>query len=201
MTVGEQRVPLRLVVPARAAGARGARALVIALHGAGMAENAFVDGYGVGLITRLAARYDAVLVSPATNDFARSPIAFDSLVARLARDHMVDPTRVVVIGHSAGAAAAITLGARRPDGIAAIVALAGAGSVPAGGRIPTTSLVGAELDLIIPDARVRASFEQLRSAGHPVQYQSLPNWGHTLMVGAALPEAFHWLFAPERAGR
>jgi predicted esterase len=198
LTVGSASVPMRIVAPARPSGASGLRPLIIALHGAGMDENAFIDGYGSGIITRLAAQYDAVLVSPATGAFARGAAAFDTLVALMVRDHAVDPARVVVLGHSAGAGAAIGLAAQRPEGIRAVAALAGAGSAPAGATLPPALIIGAEMDPVIPESRVRAQADQLSAAGHRVEYRALADWGHTLMVGEVLPGVIEWLLGVER---
>jgi predicted esterase len=198
MTVGGTTVPLRIVAPARPTGATGGRALIIALHGAGMDENAFIDGYGSGIITRLAAELDAVVASPATPAFARSAVAFDTLVARMVREQGVDPNRVVVVGHSAGAAATIGLAAQRGPAIRAVAALAGAGVAPAGATLPPALIIGAAMDPIIPESRVRAQAEQLQAAGHRVEYRALADWGHTLMVGEVLPDVLRWLLAAER---
>jgi acetyl esterase/lipase len=197
MTVNGAAVPMRVVVPARPAGARGGRGLIIALHGAGMDENVFADGYGAGILVRLAAEHDAVLVSPATPAFARSPAVFDTLVARMVRQHGVDPARVVVLGHSAGAAATIGLAAQRGPQLRAAAALAGAGAVTGDGRLPRTLILGAELDPVIPEARVRQQAEQLIAAGQPVTYRAVPDQGHTLVVGALLPEVLRWLLGPD----
>ncbi len=196
MTVGSAAVPMRIVVPPRPADTTRRRGLVIALHGAGMDENAFPDGYGAGRIVALAADANAVVVSPATARF--SAAAFDSVVRVMVRDHGVDPGRVVLIGHSAGAAQALSLAAQRATQIRAVAAIAGAGAVPASAALPPTLVLGAALDPVIPAPRVRALAQALQRPGRTVEYRELANWGHTLVVGSALPSVFTWLWSEDR---
>jgi hypothetical protein len=40
--------------------------------------------------------------------------------------------------------------------------------------------------------------EKLQAQGLPVEIRQLENYGHTLMVGKTLPDAFAWLFQQPR---
>ncbi len=198
MTVGGAAIPMRIVVPPRSDSAAGGRGLVIALHGAGMDENAFIDGYGAGRLVTLARASDAAVVSPSTTRFTAA--AFDSIVAMMVRDHDVDPARVVLVGHSAGAALALSVGAQRAQRVRAIAAIAGAATLPANAALPPTLIVGAALDPVIPPARVRAQAQALRGPTRSVEYREVADWGHTLVVGSSLPAVFAWLWSEARSG-
>lgn len=190
---GGTAMPVR-ILPAPSAQ-RGPRPLVIALHGAGGDENMFPEAYGAGAVARLAAARGAIVASPATVVFQREAGFLDSLVAVVRRSYDVDTTRIVLIGHSMGAAAAWQAAAARPTLIAGSVLLAGAGRAPAAGTsVPRSLWIGAELDPIIPPARIRPAAEAARAAGAPVEYRERAGEGHTLVAGPALVDAFAFLF-------
>lgn len=187
-------IPVRIYAP-RAAAGNAPMPVVIALHGAGGDENMFMDGYGAGRIKALADSMRFIVVSPATTAFSRDLGGFDSTLAVLERDYAIDRSRVYVVGHSMGAAAAMRIGAERRDAVRAVALLAGAGVAPAGGRMAPTLFIAAETDLIIPAARVRAGYEQALASGAPVEFMQAEGWGHTLVVGARIDDAVRWLFA------
>ncbi len=185
-------VPLRLYVPPQARTGR-AMPVVIALHGAGADENMFLEGYGAGRLRDLADSAGFVLLSPLTTAFVREPGTLDSALALIARSATIDRQRVYLIGHSMGGAATIRIATESRDQIRAAVVLAGTGALPPGGRIAPTLFIGAETDLVIPVTRVRVTYDQFLAAGAPVEYEQANGWGHTLIVGARLERAVHWL--------
>ncbi|MGD0784183.1 MAG: hypothetical protein ABSA30_15170 [Candidatus Aminicenantales bacterium] len=65
---GDGEIPVRVYAPSPAGPSKPA-ALVIAFHGAGGDENMFMDGYGAGLIKRLAEKRKFLLVTPLTDVF------------------------------------------------------------------------------------------------------------------------------------
>ena len=162
--------------------------VLIALHGAGGDENMFADAYGRGVAARLARENDLVFVSPATTPFMTSAVQFDSLMAVLGREYSIDGKRVYVMGHSMGAGAAARLAQERPQAISAVACLAGGAAVTVAGA-PPVLFIGAQLDPIIPAARVKAA-----AAATPTgSYEERANEGHTLMVRAGVLRAVPWM--------
>jgi predicted esterase len=192
-------VSYRVYVPARAP--TGLLPVVVALHGAGTTESAFLDAYGAGHLRLLADSAGFLIVAPFTNTFMRSPDNLARLLADVETRHPIDRRRIYLLGHSLGAMTAWRLAQERPEAIAGVVAMAGAGAVTVdpsrAGRLPRTLVFGASVDSVVPVTRLAMSVEAARAIGWAVEYRELPNRGHTLMVGAALPAAIQWLFEKE----
>lgn len=186
------RVPFRLYIPPQAR-ARATLPLVIALHGAGADENMFLEGYGDGRIRHLADSLGFIVASPMTTDFARDPATLDSMLALVARANPYNRNRVYMLGHSLGAGVTLRFASQRRDVLRAAVLMAGAGTVPADQTVVPSLFIAAERDLVIPAARVRASFEQLRSRNAPVEFALAEGWGHTLLIGPELGRAVEFL--------
>lgn len=182
-------VPMRVIAP-KAAQSR-AVGVLIALHGAGGDENMFADAYGRGVAARLALENNLLYVSPATTPFMTSAVQFDSLMAVLGRDYAIDAKRVYVMGHSMGAGAAARLAQERPQAISAVACLAGGSPVTAAGA-PPVLFIGAQLDPIIPAARVKAA----ATATPTGTYEERANEGHTLMVRGGVLRAVPWMLNP-----
>lgn len=156
-----------LAAPAAAAGLQGVG--VVFLHGKGVWSGAF-DG---GIPSALAAE-GAVTASPqmpwsvlrlygATYDEAMQEI--DESVAGL---RSKGATRIVVIGHSLGANAAIGYAARR-RGIAAVVALAP-------GHLPETEQMRARTASAIAEARTLAASGEKSRHLWPDEVQGFPTY-------------------------
>ncbi len=179
-------VPMRVIAPPRARS--GPVGVLIALHGAGGDENMFADAYGRGVAARLARENDLLFVSPATTPFMTSAVQFDSLMAVLGREYRLDAGRVFVMGHSMGAGAAARLAQERPQALRAVACLAGGAPVTVAGA-PPVLFIGAQLDPIIPAARVKAA-----ASGTPTgTYEERANEGHTLMVRGGVLRAVPWM--------
>lgn len=193
-------VPFRLHVP-RGKPSATPRPLVVALHGTGGDENMFLEGYGAGRIAELADRYNVIVVSPLTGALARSAESLDALVAEVSRTVTVDSSRISVIGHSLGAGVAWRLALQRPQLVSAVVCLAGGCGGDVAGvvtptRTPRALVLSAELDPLAAPVRVKTGVDAGRAAGRAITYDTLPGYGHTLMVGELLPRVFAWLFDP-----
>ena len=184
-------IPMRVIAPKGASNK--ALGVLIALHGAGGDENMFAMGYGQGIAARLATENGLLFVSPATTPFSSGAAQFDSLMAVLGREYRLDASRVYVIGHSMGAGAAARLAQERPKAIAAVACLAGGAPVTVEGA-PPVLFIGAQLDPVIPAARVKAA-----ATGTPTGlYEERPNEGHTLMVRGGALRAIPWLLQQTR---
>jgi predicted esterase len=185
-------VPMRIVTPP-SANVRKPVGVLLVLHGAGGDENMFVDAYGSGLVTKLAAEQRLILVSPKTDVFGATPEHFDALMALLRKEFRIDSSRVYLIGHSMGAGAAARLAQARPAQIAGVAMLAG-GSPITVPNAPPSLFVGAELDGIIPAARVEAAAKATPGA----TYELFRHEGHLLMVGNGVRRAVPWLVTHTR---
>lgn len=186
------RLPIRLYVPAGLSAASPAP-LVIALHGAGGDENMFMEAYGAGALRRLADERKLIVVSPQVNYFAMNAAHFDALVDDLCSRYPVDRSRIYLLGHSLGAAAAANLARSHADKVAAACCIAGTGS---GGDektpSPTLMIVG-ELDGVTPPKGIEEAVKASVKAGEPIELHVIPGQGHALLVPAVLPDAVDWL--------
>ena len=206
LRTGTDSLPWRLFVPAASARASSSRSssprprtLLVALHGAGTNEHVFAIAYGAGELLRVAESRDVVVAMPFTNAFTRDGAArFDALVRAVAEATPIDTSRIVVLGHSLGGIVGSQLAAARPTRIAALACLASPCPAAPGVTVPILD-IAAESDLVIPIARIRAAVDAARTAGAPpVELRTLPDQGHTLMVGPSLGPALDWLLAQLR---
>lgn len=185
-------VPMRVVVPS-SANLRRPVGVLLVLHGAGGDENMFVDAYGAGIAVKLAAEQRLILVSPKTDVFGATPEHFDALMTLLRNEFRIDSSRVYLIGHSMGAGAAARLAQQRPAQIAAVAMIAG-GSAITVANAPPSLFIGAELDGIIPAARVEAA----ATATPGAVYELFRHEGHLLVVGGGVRRAVPWLLSRTR---
>lgn len=179
------KVPCRMQ---RGSDSKGKQPLVIALHGAGGSENMFFDTYGAGKITALCAKRGWHLVSPRVS--GRFPA---QLLESLSKVWNIDSSRVFIVGHSMGAAAAssgVDSGAIQP---AAVALLGGGGTVTVPSRwkdLPLMIGVG-ELDFgKMMASRTRPAAER---AGSRLTYKEYAGVEHLSIVQCALDDVFTWL--------
>jgi predicted esterase len=172
----------------RGSDSKGKQPLVIALHGAGGSENMFFDTYGAGKITALCAKRGWHLVSPRVS--GRFPV---QLLESLSKVWNIDSSRVFIVGHSMGAAAAssgVDSGAIQP---AAVALLGGGGAVTSPARwkdLPLMIGVG-ELDFgKMMASRTRPAAER---AGSRLTYKEYAGVEHLSIVQCALDDVFTWL--------
>jgi pimeloyl-ACP methyl ester carboxylesterase len=177
---------------------------VLALHGAGGSENLWFDGYGDGSIRRLCEQRGWILAAPRLGLLGGG--APEALPAALAERYPIDLSRVFVVGHSMGAARALSLASGSPDLPAALVLLGGGRALrdPEPLRRLPIWIAAGERDFGRPGAE--ALFASLRR-GEPtapaepaespsdgqLQLWIAPEVEHLLIVPAALPPAFAWL--------
>ena len=187
-------VPFRLYVPK---APRTPMPVVVALHGAGADENMFFDGYGAGILTTLAEQRGFVVISPVSSTIGRDVAVFDSLLAVVDREVPIDTSRIHVLGHSMGAGVATQLAVQRASRLKAVAMMAGGGAVTSAATPPLLFL-GAEVDQVIPEPRVKQAFDRAVAAGAKAEYRRVDGYGHTLMVGRELPAVIDWLLATPR---
>jgi polyhydroxybutyrate depolymerase len=200
LKIGDKEIPLRVYLPEKLDPAKPLP-LVIAFHGAGVDENAFMDAYGAGRLKQLADEHQFLLVTPLTYAFSGATLgdSFDALLQALGYDYSIDPQRIYVMGHSMGGGVTTAVVAARGAKIAAAAALCGFRGLPADAKdIPPIFVVAAELDPLASPKAVGPAAEAAKAAGLPVEYKLITNYGHTLVVGEILPEAVSWMLAKTR---
>lgn len=181
---GKSAASVRILVPENAKTDK-ALPLVIAMHGAGGSENLFFEGYGAGYIVELCKQRGWLLVAPRSGGPATS-----DLVDSLAKRYPVDKSKVFVVGHSMGAAGAVSAVMQTPDRFAAVAALGGGGAVKAKAdikKLPFFVGVGSK-----DFARLTAKNlgDSLKKAGAPVEFREYPGVEHLVIVREALPDVF-----------
>ncbi len=174
---------MRLLAPEAAAKGRPLP-LVIALHGAGVSENLFFDGYGDGAIVKLCERRGWLLVA------LRDGLP-PGLIDEIDRLYPVDRKRVFLIGHSMGASQAAAAASRSPEAFAAVAAMSGCGPVrpsDALKAVPFFVAAGAEDLGLIGSRGLR---DDLQQAGvKKLVYRELPDFEHLLSVQTSLKDVF-----------
>jgi phospholipase/carboxylesterase len=179
--------PVRRALMRVTPGRGGARALLVALHGAGSGGApgglwAFRGAWSVpGLvIVAPAAAGSAWTLGPIDVGFV------DRALQRAFERCKVDPRRVGVGGFSSGAGLALWLGLSNGNLLRAVIALSGGGSLP-DGRLgkPRVFVAHGTADGVIPvelggDVVVR----KLRDEGYPVVYRRF-NGGHRVVPSIA----------------
>jgi predicted peptidase len=161
-------------------------------------ENMFFEGYGAGVVKRIAERQGLLVASPQLYSFGSDPSALGELIGLLSQRYSIDRDRVYVLGHSMGAVAAEKLARGHNDTVAAACCISG-GSFRASPDTPPILVVAPELDGVVPAARLQASAEEALAGGMPGELRKMPGYGHTLAVGSVLPEAVDWLLRHRRA--
>lgn len=186
-------VPMRLYAPPGALAAGEPLPLVVALHGAGVDENMFMDGYGAGLIRALADDRGFLVATPLTYPFMSSVHNLEVLIDDLAIDYPVDRARVYMLGHSLGAIATCGFASAPRSPLAGAACLAGFRPLVGVESTPPMLVIAATLDPIFSVERMRSAVAAARAAGLPVESTEVPDQGHTLVVPATLPDAVGFL--------
>lgn len=187
-----KKIPLAVYAPP-VVRAQQPLPLFITLHGMGADENMFFAAYGAGRIKKLADEHQFIVASPSTYSFGGKAEHVAALVDLLAAEYPIDRSRIYVIGHSLGAAAAATLATQAQDQLAAACCLAGGRSFGGRDGCTPTLVIAAELDGVVPAAGIEAGAEKAIEAGLPIELRTMQGYGHTFMVGDALATAVPWL--------
>jgi poly(3-hydroxybutyrate) depolymerase len=158
--------------------------LILMFHGSGSDGKPLVAEW-----QGLAEKEGIVLAGPDSSDSVHwaspqdGPLLLHDLVEEIAAKHPVDPRRVYLFGHSAGAVFTLQMACLESEYFAA--AAAHAGSVDrayhslfdfAARKIPIAIFIGTK-DAFFPLTSVRATAEALKSRGFPVTLTEIP--GHT----------------------
>lgn len=180
-------VTLRLLVPEGTTTVEP-RPLVLALHGAGGSENLFFDGYGDGAIVPLCAARGWYLAAPRCGSLGGPdlPALIDALAARWP----IDSQRVVLVGHSMGAALVVGAASRTPTRFRAVAALGGGGTLARGAELQQLPFFVATGSRDFLAAGARSLRDTLERRGVPTTFRDYPDVEHLTVVQFALPEVF-----------
>lgn len=190
---GKARDEVRVQVPPAAKKGQPLP-VVVALHGAGGSDNMFFDGYGDGLVAKLAAQRGWIVVAPRSGLLSGADPA--RVVDALAKLYPVDTKKVMLVGHSMGASQAVAAAGRAPGRFAAVAALGGGGRVTsARGLVEVPFFVGVgDKDFALAGAK--ALDAALRKAGvKKVTYKVYDDVEHLLIVQLALREVYKFFDA------
>jgi len=192
-----------LFVPEAAAAAP--RPLVVLLHGSGRNGETLARPW-----SDLARKEGIVLAAPDSADSVHwnsptdGPRLLKDVVDAVKAKTSIDPRRVYLFGHSAGAIFALLMGSYESEYFAAVAVHAGAlhpddyGALDwAARKIPIAIWIG-DKDAFFPLDAVRATRDQLKSRGFPIEYVEIP--GHTHDYYRSAPELNRdaWKFLSQR---
>jgi poly(3-hydroxybutyrate) depolymerase len=175
--------------------------LLIALHGSGRDGESIVNPW-----IRLAKTERILVAGPESLDSSMWAAPEDGpdfllhLIDHLEETYPVDPQRVYLFGHSAGAHFAIQIGLFKSDRFAAVAAHAGANQPgnewlyeQARRKIPIYLVSGAN-DTVVPIISVRRTYQELKDAGFPVELHEMPRHDHNYYVMAKRINEGIWEF-------
>jgi len=165
--------------------------LVIAFHGAGGSENMFFETYGAGRLIELCRERGWIVVAP-RQGIGGLTMGIDKMIEMLAEQMPIDRSRVLLIGHSMGAAQAIQQVSTYPKNVRAVAAIGGGGQpTPSDALVTIPFFVAAgEKDFGLPRAKALAT--TLRALGATVDYQEVKEVEHMVIVQAVLDDVMRF---------
>ncbi|MET0648606.1 MAG: dienelactone hydrolase family protein [Pyrinomonadaceae bacterium] len=175
--------------------------LLVLLHGSGHNGKLLVEHW-----QKLAAQEGFILAGPDANDPAQwgmpqdGPRLLYDLVEELKSTQPVDPARVYLFGHSAGAVFSLYMTALESEYFAAVAASAGAMREntysmldEAERKVPVALFVG-NRDPLFPLSVVRGTRDAYKQRGFPVELTEIPNHDHFYYKRSAEINAKAWEF-------
>jgi predicted esterase len=201
--VDGERVPFRILVPA-GGDAAAPRPLVVALHGAGGDENAFMERYqGLYKKEAEARGYLAVTVngrgpySGYRGAAERDVLDVTDLVQRL---WPVDHDRVYLMGHSMGGMGTVLVGFDHAERFAALAPIAGFGQASQLAKAPRMPLFlgQGDRDALVPVEGARAFHQAAKTEGRDVEYVEKAGTDHLLIVDQVMADVFDFFDAHRR---
>ena len=122
---------VRIRIPPKLETKKEAVPILFVLHGMAGSENMFFEGYGDGIVPRMASQRGWIVVAPRVEGLLGAGPAPDvpGILDALTKRYPIDINRVYVAGHSMGAGHAIELAQKHPGRFAAVAALGGGGKV------------------------------------------------------------------------
>jgi predicted esterase len=189
---GKTASVIRIRIPPKLEERKDPVPVVVALHGMGGSENVFFDGYGNGIIPRLASERGWIAIGPRVEGVvgAGPPPPVAAVLDELAKRYPIDPKRVFLVGHSMGAGHAVQLAQENPGRYAAVAALGGGGRITKRDAVKGTPFfVGCgKLDFALSNAR--ALHKALEEAKCPATLKEYEDVEHLLVVREAAADVF-----------
>jgi predicted esterase len=185
---------IRIRIPPKLEEKKQAVPIVFALHGMGASENAFFEGYGNGIVPRLATERGWLVVSPRVEGPREAGPApnVPAILDELSKRYPIDPKRVFLVGHSMGAVHALELAEKDPGRYAAIAIVGGGKAVRKPEALKGVSFfVGCgKLDPGLDG--VKALHKAFDDAKLPVTYKEYDDIEHIMIVREAANDVFKY---------
>lgn len=165
--------------------------VLFAFHGAGGSENMFFDTYGAGRLINLASERRWIVIAPrqTLNGLGLNTV---EMLDELEKVLPIDRDRVMLVGHSMGAAQAMQQVSNHPQQIRAVAALGGGGMVKRSDALEQIPFYVAAGDRDFGRPRAMLLAKQLKDVRANVQYKDFENVEHLVIVQAALDEVFQF---------
>lgn len=185
---GKVPAVVRMRIPPKLDGKKTIPVL-FALHGMGGSENLFFDGYGNGIVPRLASERGWLVVATRVGALGPPPDVI-TILDELSKRYPIDPKRVYLIGHSMGAGHVIQLAQQHPERFAAVAALGGGGRIAKPQALEKLQFfVGCgKLDFALTGAQ--ALHKSLKDAKCQVTYKEYDDIEHLTIVREAALDVF-----------
>jgi predicted esterase len=176
--------------------------VLFAFHGAGGSENMFFDTYGAGRLINLASERGWIVIAPrqTLNGLGLNTM---EMLDELEKLLPIDRSRVMLVGHSMGAAQAMQQVSNYPQQIRAVAALGGGGMVKRSIALEQIPFYVAAGDRDFGRPRAMLLAKQLKEIKANVQYKDFENVEHLVIVQAALDDVFRFFdetLAPSKNG-
>ena len=191
---GNKSVPARIRAPLHLDSSNTPLPVLFLFHGAGGSENMFFETYGAGRAVREATSRGWLVVAPGQGLLG---LALDvpDLLNALEPWFPIDRSKVMLLGHSMGAAQVIRQVQKYPDLPKAAVALGGGNRFsmtrPTDNNGPKWFVAAGSDDFGKPGAR--QLHLSLTTASLPSTYREYPGIEHLAIVQVAIPDAFNFL--------
>lgn len=165
--------------------------VLFAFHGAGGSENMFFDTYGAGRLIDLASERGWIVIAPrqTLNGLGLNIV---EMLDELEKSLPIDRSRVMLVGHSMGAAQAMQQVSNYPQQIFAVAALGGGGTVKRSDALEQIPFYVAAGDRDFGRPRAMLLAKQLKDIKANVRYTDFENVEHLVIVQAALDDVFRF---------
>jgi predicted esterase len=193
---GKTPAVIRLRIPQKLDARKDPVPVIVALHGLGGSENAYFDGYGNGIVPRLASDRGWIVIGPRVEGLLGGGPAppVPAILDELARRYPIDPKRVYLIGHAHGAEHAIQLAQRDPGRYAAVAVLGGGRMTKAEEFKGLRFFVGCgKLDSALPEVRKLRTVLEAKKC--PVTYKEYDDADNLLVVRESAADVFKFFDA------